>query len=59
MVQEIGRAVGANLVFALLLLPSLLESLGRQVNLEGYVEFRGTTPVSIQILNAEVLEDRE
>src|SRR5712691_5180764 len=45
--------------FALLLLPSLLESLGRRVNLQGYVEWRRNTPASIQIVNTELMGDEK
>lgn len=43
--------------FAMLLLPSLLESLGRRVKLQGHVEWRGNTPISIQVVNAELHGD--
>jgi hypothetical protein len=43
--------------FAMLMLPSLQESLGRRVKLTGQVEWRGRTPLSIQVTSTEVLSD--
>jgi hypothetical protein len=40
----------------MMFLPSLLESLGRRVKLQGLVEWRGRTPISIQVMDAELLE---
>jgi len=43
--------------FAMLFLPSLLESLGRHVRLKGLVEYRQKRPVVIQVMDAELLGD--
>ncbi len=43
--------------FSMLLLPSLMDYLGCRVKLEGYVEWKGKIPVSIQVLAAEVPSD--
>ena len=43
--------------FALMFLPSLMESLGRRVRLQGYVQWRRSMPASIQVVNAELLGD--
>lgn len=50
-----GRRVKGT--FAMLFLPSLLESLGRRVKLEGHLERRGRTIHSIQVLSAEVVSE--
>ena len=41
----------------MMFLPSLLESLGRRVRLQGLVEWRRNTPFSIQVMDAELLGD--
>jgi hypothetical protein len=43
--------------FPVVLLPSLLECLGRRVKLQGYIEVKANTPTSIQVIGAEVLSD--
>lgn len=39
------------------LLPSVVEALGRRVQLQGRVEWRGRTPLAIQILAVELVSD--
>ncbi len=43
--------------FTMMFLPSLLESLGRRVRLQGLVEWRRNTPHLIQVMDAELLGD--
>ena len=45
--------------FTMMFLPSLLESLGRRVRLQGLVEWRRQFPYSIQVMDAETLIDDE
>lgn len=52
-----GRQQRVHGTFAIMFLPSLLESLGRRVKLQGYVEWKRNRPASIQVIDAEVLGD--
>jgi hypothetical protein len=45
--------------FTMLILPTLIESLGRRVRLQGLVTWRRTAPVSIQVMSADVLDDQK
>jgi hypothetical protein len=54
-VEGIRRRVKGT--FSILLQPSLLRALGRHVRLEGIVERRAKTPVSIQVLSIEIPDD--
>lgn len=53
----IGRRRRVTGHFALMFLPSLMESLGRPVRLQGYIQWRRNVPASIQVVNAELLGD--
>jgi hypothetical protein len=52
-----GRRVAGT--FPMLYLPSLAECLGQTVRLYGYVEWRGKTPISIQVFRAEIPNDAQ
>jgi hypothetical protein len=52
-----GRKVRVAGSFTMMFLPSLLESLGRRVRLQGLVEWRRNRPFSIQVMDAELLGD--
>ena len=43
--------------FTMMFLPSLLESLGKRVRLQGLVEWRRKSPYSIQVMDAETLSE--